>query len=704
MRLKTCWLNKSVLWSDFKRFWYLGILNMLATFFFGVFPASNTIKQWSLTMEDSVWIEMPYALIGGYFFAIVFAVFATSRIFSYLNKSASCAFIHAMPLSRKTQFVSHISAAFLLSLTSGSINALLFFIYRLNPSMARISPYFSLKFLAVYLMYSLGAISLTAFAQMLTGSSIACLFFTGAFVVIPAAIEGFIKMFAENHIYGYHPIYENFFTAKLFYLTPEELLSWRCLIYLFLSLVLLTAAYLLYKKRPLECSGEVVAFRRLRTIFIYLVAVFAGMASYLYFGSLFTYQIFYLLPFGLLGLVIAFMISRKSFQLKGVQYPLLIFTAFVVLLYIAVRFDITGFERRLPAQENVEYIRIGEDDRSVADYYPERRTTMYGEEDYSDCYPVYYDDPFDASVYGTEDIKHYLDLHSYMSKKSHSTSGVNSPNYDEETDAYDDYRWMPIEYHLKNGRVMRRSYWVNKRRDKEYLSPVVTSAKYRAIFDELLDGTEKTVTSLSVTDERLGVFTGFERADYRQGIYKSDDESISRITQALIDDLLSVAYEDDTRLFDRADYPLTAIRITLEVPVHNERGEKEKPFRYEKTYDVWPFYTRTVAILEELGLYEALPTAQDILYMAVPLDENGKILETQYYPDENDMWDWKEHLIEETAEIEELYKDIDKSKGVFYHNEMKLTTVRIVYKNGRIIDRIYDVNDSDCPSVLKKIG
>ena len=45
MRLKTCWLNKSVLWSDFKRFWYLGILNMLATFFFGVFPASNTITS-----------------------------------------------------------------------------------------------------------------------------------------------------------------------------------------------------------------------------------------------------------------------------------------------------------------------------------------------------------------------------------------------------------------------------------------------------------------------------------------------------------------------------------------------------------------------------------------------------------------------------------------------------------------------------------
>lgn len=702
MRLKTCWLNKSLIWSDIKRFWWLGVLNALATFFFGVFPVVSDMKHWVYARTG-----MPTELMFGYFFAVVFAVFSTARMFSYLNKVSSTAFCHAMPLSRKTQFVSHLCASAALSVMAGLINAVLFYIYRLDPVIAQKSPHLVLKFLSVYLIYSLCAISLTAFAQMLTGSSIACLFFTGAFVIIPLAVEGFTRLFLENHIYGYQEDYD-WIVEKIFYLIPEKLLTWRCLIYFGIAALLLISAYFLYKWRPLENSGEVVAFRKLRSVFIYAVAVFAGMVSYLYFGSIFSWQIFYLLPFGLLGIVIAFMVSRKSFRIKGVQYPLLAFTAMVLLIYAGVRFDITGFEGRVPDADDVEYIRIGADDRVQADRYMETVMTAQGEERI--IYPVYFDDVFETAFRSREDIDAFVALHSYMSQLDHGTASVNRPRYPEGVEyySYTGFKRVYIEYHLKNGRMMRRQYWVNKETDKDYLEPVVTSLQYRAINDDLLAKTKKTITSAVITDERLGIFAGFEHTGNQQPVFPIDDESIDRIVEALTYDLQTVSYEDDIHVFERRDSPMTEIQLTIEYPVHNEEGKPEKPVVYTCDYPVWPFYTHTVSVLRELGLYEALPTAEDVEYISVFRDRDRDYVITDYYPKamitaEDKGIDMLR--IDDEEDIAAIYNTLDERRGIVYRDSMPPTiTVRIVFKNNRELDVVFDLEAPDCPKVLKALA
>ena len=83
-----------------------------------------------------------------------------------------------------------------------------------------------------------------------------------------------------------------------------------------------------------------------------------------------------MLPFGILGIIIAYMLSKKAFTFKGVWKPALIYIAAVFVLFAVVEYDITGFERRIPdiddvASVNVAYEQFNEDDYNESESYRE---------------------------------------------------------------------------------------------------------------------------------------------------------------------------------------------------------------------------------------------------------------------------------------------------------------------------------------------
>ncbi len=679
MLSKMSYLNKSIIKSDLKRFWYLAVLNTLVTFFSGTFLVMDRFLYGRQNPQRLT--NLPGDFYFAMIFGMIFALLTTVAVFSYLNKSNQAAFCHAFPIKRKCHYLSHLTSVVILISASGILNSLALFFYTLNHNVAKsFTPDIAIKFFVVYMTYSLLVMSLTAFTQMLTGLSSACVVLTACFVAIPFAFETFIKSFLQTHVYGYFGESE-YLTGKIFYLSFEKILSVRILIYLALILVFLLLGYILYKFRKIECNGEVVAYIKMRPVFIYTVALFTGMASYAYFGGFYGANIFFMLPFGILGIIIAYMLSRKSFNLIGVHKPLIIYTLFVIAVFLVVKLDLSGFERRMPDIENissVEFPSMSHYDK--AGFYPEEKRTDYAIE-YFLC-----DDVFDGKFTEYEDIENILKLHSYKIEIRDKNQGPS----------------LRIKYNLKNGKTMERRYNIDVYQDKEYLEDIYNSQKMRGILFELANGTKKELVGLEVFDDRLNYAFA-----YYQGAGNLEAE---KIKDALIKDLLETPYDELPEIYHHEGLFPTSITMSLKVDGHYQNEEFEETTATKRlSYTIYPTYKNTWKVLEELNLTSKLPTSDDVLEIGVNIN------------DFNTSWDNKVVTYEESAYIEDykyMYKITDKetikeiyewalSDKVIYPEFAeghKNVDLYIVFKNGYFLNHSFIFDETIWPEPLKNLN
>ncbi|MBQ2940807.1 MAG: hypothetical protein IJD97_01085 [Clostridia bacterium] len=684
MLSKMSFLNKSIIKSDLKRFWYLAALNTLVTFFLGTFIVMDRYRWGDRYYGAAFGIPNDYYI--AMFVGMAFSLLTTVAVFSYLNKSEQTAFAHAFPNTRKKQYISHLISAFILCASSGIINTIMILIYRFNDNVAKsVSPVVAFKFLAVYITYSALIIALTAFTQMLTGSSVACTVLTLCFAAIPVALEGFIKAFCEAHVYGFEADNE-FFTADVFYLSMVKILSWKVLIYLALIAVLLLAGYFLYKIRRLECYGEVCAFTETRPVFIYTVALFTGMASYLYFGSFYDPNIFFLLPFGIIGIIIAYMLSRKSLNIKGVHKPILVYALAVVLLFAAVKLDITGYERRVPDAGSVEYVLLpGRTDYDAEGFY-----ARISENDL-DHYHFRYAEPFDGRITDFAEIENIVKLHSHLIE-----------------DRQDSGRFIRLSYKMKNGSTINRRYRVDVHDDIDYLKPIYDSEKYRGMMVEFANGQKKDITTVSLSDMRLGSTLYYHK--------ELNEEQIKMLSDAFIKDVLETPYEEMDGIYERNNVNPTTIRFTFYVDGKFEKeGATETRAKRELAYGISPNYKNTIAVLTNLGFYDSLPTYEEVAEIGVNIHtlfyaEDGystasaeravSYVTSEYRSDMSYMY-----KITEPSEIEEVYSFIDKDI-VIYPGEEKRgheAEVFIIMKNGTVLNLNLFCHEKYWPAAIRNL-
>lgn len=133
-------------------------------------------------------------------------------------------------------------------------------------------------------------------------------------------------------------------------------------IYTLAGLALAVCALLLYRRRQLETAGDVVAVRVMRPVFKYGVALCAG----LFFGHVTSTVLntaelglmISILLWGVAGYFVAQMLLDKSFRVFRKWKGAAAVAAVLLLLFAVVGFDLTGFESRVPAAEEVESVRI----------------------------------------------------------------------------------------------------------------------------------------------------------------------------------------------------------------------------------------------------------------------------------------------------------------------------------------------------------
>lgn len=591
MNLKTSLFNKTIIKTDLRRFWWLGVLNILAILIFAVYPLYmripyNNINQYRherlfiySDMYRSTLISVPII--------IIFAIAAVLLVFSYINKTAPVSFMHGLPLKRKTHFASHLVSGLTLTLSPAVISAVILLIMRINTSFANIiltSDIF--KWLLIYAVYSVFVFSGTLFSAFLSGNSFGAVGIAGGFALLPVVATGFADIFMKTNLYGYYA--NDLYTwLKWVYLFPDKILGTGALIYICGAVVLCALAYWLYKIRNLENYGEVVAFAPLRPVFVYLTAAFISALGYMYLSVINDgASLWWILVFGIMGVIAAYMISNKSFSLKGAWKPSSIVFVCFMLLFISVKCDIFGYERRVPKLSKIDGVCLVSDD-SI------RKTTYV-----PDVGQATFTEVYKPIMTNKEDIENVRTLHKAIIKTRETGEGVTIN--------------LPITYRLSNGRTVRREYNISPKTYDELLGKLYETQEMKYSNYPVCDPTQKEFVSVTISDLRLTSLS----------YYEDNKEMMNRIAEAFKKDVENLKYEDDCDVHSYVGSQLTKITFSYWKPMKDENGKsvseelcKNSPII--ESHSITPKYENTYALLTELGLYKDLITADKITEIGV---------------------------------------------------------------------------------------
>ena len=136
------------------------------------------------------------------------------------------------------------------------------------------------------------------------------------------------------------------------------------------GLLLSGAALLLYKRRRMETAGDVVAIQVLKPVFKYCLC----FGTALVFADV-TIQLFYrtearglaaaglvlglMLVGAFIGYFAAEMLIQKTLKVFRGKWKGFAVACAVIALFVGVfEFDLTGYERRVPAPEDVDFVAV----------------------------------------------------------------------------------------------------------------------------------------------------------------------------------------------------------------------------------------------------------------------------------------------------------------------------------------------------------
>lgn len=670
MNLKISLFNKSVIKSDFKRFWWVSALNTLAIFLFFTFIYLNEVKHGIPTPESKyIYTDIyRYGLLS-MSFIFIFPVISAALLFSYLNSSNSVTCLHGLPVKRMTFFASHIISGVTLLIIPVVVNVLIMLAARINHTVAES---YKLQYLFIwagqYILYSVMAFNATAAVGMITGNSVAGIVFTYIIAGLPILTESFIRFFCEQQLYGCSVNFNEMLT-KFLYVMPYEMYNnpWNILKYIIFSLIFLAVAYGLYKIRKLENNGEIVAFPKCRPLFTYGVAACAGAVGYAYFYSMWSAKsVLQLIPFGVVGIIAAEMIQKKTLKIKTAAKPAIIFCFAVCILQLALQLDIFGYERKIPAIESINTVtfEIG----GIGEVNDRIEYTQDGNR-------IYYDNT-DISIKTPEVIDSVVQLHKKIVKEKKEPNDIYSPLY------------FGLKYNLKNGKSISREYYADKDADKEYLEKIFESEEMKKMYFPVLDDIPKEVVFVEVNDQRA--------EDRVFEYYGNNSEEIQKIVEALKKDTAAVKYEE----FADKNGTVTSIRIGYKRSAHYANGqsvEREKlPVQYE-TYYVRKSYSNVKEVLNELGVYTSIQAPEDIEYVGI-----------NYYSEEVTKTESSEVFYEKNSEISQYDKvinDINEMTEIYEYLSDELYTGNgeavMKLKNGNNICFGFDLEADDLPEIMK---
>lgn len=596
MRFATSCFNKTIIRTDVKRFWPLLFL------YTAVWTVMLPVYQWVELGYDYIDFPGDYlynVLIGSLVMAIIFGCLFAMAVFSYMMNARSVGLMHSLPVSRGAQFNSHIVSVMGM-LTAGKVGVavLTVLVQAAHGDVAfrAIGMWLLVTTLVEFFFFALATL-----CCVVTGWLLAAPVLYGVANALAIAITELLRLLGELFYFGF--AHASSYPAITGWLTPAhtfgEVLggtrvywdegipvngpvpetyvdavvdtvfvpkslnpeAYRVLIvYTVVAVVMMVAAYFLYRRRASESAGDPVAFGWARPVFRYGVALCGGLALGLGLYSVVSVNRdtvslpMLIVCFVLMGLLSYFaveMVIRKSFRVFGKGWPGAAVVAVVLtLVCIGASMDITGYEHRLPDPDRIESVEIN----------------IYQE---------------DVNLYGcteAETIEALLALHKVIAAEGELPTGL------------DGYYNVYFDYEMTDGTIMRRRYTLSMPKVME--NEAILSALDRVVnceevrYQSTLNGRN--------ADPDLKLRGGYISGRIKDYNRQMTADEANRIYQAVLTDLGNGA--GTQQVLSPDTIPECAVYIEL---------ESEDGYNGLWLDRIRPDFTETVKVLNEFGLDSA---------------------------------------------------------------------------------------------------
>ena len=394
MRSATSFFDKTLFRSQLKHTWPLWLgYTALWLFLVPVMLFSElSAYQLGYSAADASYLLLNTGVRGGVFISFFFGLFFAMLAFSHLTQSRATNGFHALPVRRETIFLT----AYLTGLFCQLSTILVTFLLG-----AAVSAPLHLSFWSVTgaamgsaMLEAVFFYSFAVLCMMMTGQILAAPVFYFVGNILVPGMEYLLRNFAGNFLYGYSghtdvalgflspPLYMYTMCTEVdiasietcesdsYYVTAYALERGSLMIlaaYALAGLVIALIALLLYRTRKSEMTGSTVAFPWATPIFKYGVAFCTAVAlgQFLYYFLFGQYRssgndslpgtILCMVAAGLVGYFVAEMLIKKSFRVfrAGAKGAAIVALA-LVLLGVAMSFDLTGYEKRVPDESEIE--------------------------------------------------------------------------------------------------------------------------------------------------------------------------------------------------------------------------------------------------------------------------------------------------------------------------------------------------------------
>lgn len=510
MKLKKSFYNSHIIRHDLMYFGWIVGLYVLLLFLSGPIASLSGKEKFARYMVDLMNFDSKIFLFTIVVIPILLGIFQ----FKYLHSTTQIARMHSYPFHRYEILGTKIFTG-TLTIVIPQLFFMLFVLvcYPATEFVGDQVLHSPLNFMLLTVMYMMGLYMFTVAVSMISGFTMAALAMTLIFFSVPYGLLSLIFHNLQMTLRGF--FYNSRFIENIMVkLSPFTLISemqassvtpatvFSGLFFIFGCMIL---AFFLYAKRQDEMAGDVVAFEPLKPVFVVGVTICSIFVGGTYISTIYETEtalfIGYLLG-GTIGYYVSQMVLDKRFNiikkhLKGYAVVM----ASVILFQGILFFDITGFEKRVPDRADISSVI------------------------FEDFYQIYDENQM---VYASPDnIREICDLHSKLNRED-----VGSPRG----------KTFYLQYNLKNGTKIKRSYSVDEMRYKEIFDVLYGSTEYKS--------QKYDIFNLSESDVSMVMMESNEFWNNREKI--SDPNDIKRLIGLLKQDILDA--DADALVFNRYDH------------------------------------------------------------------------------------------------------------------------------------------------------
>lgn len=533
MKSKTSLVNRAIFFNDLKSYaWISGVylLGLLFTIPINLyFMYSNSLNNTNSYMN--------YARVFAFdgesaLFIMVVPVLAGLLLLRYLQTGKAADMMHSLPIKRETLYNTHILSGLIFLFVPLLVTALITWMV-----VARLpineSGHDVLVWLGVSMLMNSLLFMTSIAVGMFTGMTSVQGVLSYVLLILPTGLSVLLLENLQIFTYG---LAADYFSSNIEISPLLRMTSfWRIPIqtseiiaYILLIILLYVLGRTLYQRRQLERAGEALTFDILFPLFKYGVT-FCGMlllGAYFYEQpSSMTWIFFAYFMGSLLAYLLTVILFKKSiyvFTLKTLKgYG--IFAVTMVVLIMALQFDFTGYEKRIPALDEVESVYLDysfyaltyKGDQAVSSYQYE-----YGEIPYPPTKPIYKD---------TSNIKkiHALQENIIANRDQDKALLVNN--------RHGTYEHICLAYTLKNGKHIYRQYAFAPGKYDSYLAPIYESGEYKNYHNEILHVSPADVNLIEIHSEQVNRIVNI-----------SDPEQIREAINLLQNEVLDQSYAEMT--------------------------------------------------------------------------------------------------------------------------------------------------------------